>query len=118
MAYQVGYVYHVNSFAQVSPAKGKFGICVCVAEGYFLAINTDDRAMYDCICIKVSEHQQLGQDRYVSCKSPLTIPPGADVQMKYKISKEFTAELIAKIETSQYLTPKQIAAIVGELKTL
>jgi len=81
-------------------------------------INTENRAMYDCIPILVSQHIKLVQDRFVSCKSPLTVPAEAQVTESYKISSEFLKELIAKVETSKFLSKQQKSAILAELKAI
>lgn len=118
MSYEVGCIYHVNSFSEVLPSKGKFGICVSVGRGYFFAINTENRAMYDCILISASDHPQLKIDRYVSCKAPLTVPSTATIEKKYKASETFVRQLIEKVKTSKFLTLEARELITSELGSL
>ncbi len=81
-------------------------------------INTENRVMYDCIPILVSQHSQLVQDRFVSCKSPLTVPRDAVVTESYKVSLDFLISLIAKVEASKFLSKLQKSEIVTDLKTI
>lgn len=115
---KVGYVYHVQSFEKIYPPKGKFGICICASQKYFFAINTANRQHYDCIKIHVSEHPELQQDRYVSCRAPLIPEKGATFQERYKVSKPFIQRLIQKVDESKLLTKKVKNEILPELRSL
>jgi len=63
---RVGDIYLVEN-GDIYPPKKKFSICVCVSEGYFLLINSENRAMYKCTPILKADHSFLSYDSFIGC---------------------------------------------------
>lgn len=63
---RVGDIYLVEN-GDIYPPKKKFSICVCVREGYFLLINSENRTMYKCTPILKVDHSFLSYDSFIGC---------------------------------------------------
>ena len=63
---RVGDIYLIEN-GDIYPPKKKFSICVCVREGYFLLINSENRAMYKCAPILKADHPFLSHDSFIGC---------------------------------------------------
>lgn len=98
---RAGDIYLVEN-GDIYPPKKKFSICVCVREGYFLLINSENRAMYKCTPILKADHSFLNYDSFIGCNRFF----------------RYTAEQIRNAKPCGRLTFKEIRALRDHLETL
>ena len=98
---RVGDIYLVEN-GDIYPPKKKFSICVCVREGYFLLINSENRAMYKCTSILKADHPFLSYDSFIGCNRFF----------------RYTAQQLEKAKYCDRLTHKELIELKAHLEAL
>jgi hypothetical protein len=115
----VGKIYKVKDLP-IFPKKDKFGLCVSVTEKYFLVINSEDRAIYDCIPIPTKGDGSFPyKDSHIGCKNIFTVEPDQIVSKAVgELDDSMITALSTKILSSKFLTQVQITEITNPLSAL
>jgi hypothetical protein len=111
---KVGHIYIVDTVL-TKPPKAKFALCVCVAEGFFVWINTDMRSHgHDQLAIAAGCHDLVVHDSFLDL-SRVVKHPSAELEEAREfpcISNELCAQILAAIEAGLTVLPPRHAAII------
>lgn len=116
MRFYVGSIYHISDLP-IDPKHGKFAVCVCVAPRLFFLINSENRAMYDCIPLpKMESRSFLNHDSYIGCKFLHEADDNQVDGYKGKLTNEELQALVQKIKSSAFLTKIQKDLLVKSIE--
>lgn len=108
---QLGDVYLVLN-DEITPAKQKLSVCVCVAPELFFLINSENRKIYDCVLASKKDNACLKYDSYVSCSRTFAYPSKRLNKKLGRLSPSTLAAIREKVKSSEILEQKVIDAII------
>ena len=118
---KVGHVYIIDTVL-TKPPKAKFAVCVCVANGYFLWINTKAAPHgRDQMALVAGCHQLVTHDSFLDVSRVVAHPPiELDEAREFAcITKEIRDRIIALIDAgTTVLSPRHAALIKANLMAL
>ena len=106
----------INIFDEsIYPAKNIYCACVCVSKNFFLKLNSENRAMYDCIPISKKQRQFYG---FISCSNVFEY---SEEELKKSTIKgnlhfEDIKRIKEKVETSKTIVKMKKEQILCELE--
>jgi hypothetical protein len=111
---KLGHVYIVET-ALTKPPKAKFAICVCVAEGFFVWINTEARqGGRDQLAVVAGCHELVRHDSFLDLSRVVKHQTWEleDAREFPCISAEMARAIIDRVEQGLDLLPPRHAAII------
>ena len=118
---KLGHVYIVDTLL-TKPPKEKYAVCVCIASGYFLWINTNPRP-HNCdqLFLPAGIHELVKHDSYLDISKVVCHPSfELDKAKEFScLSKECCEAIIEFIDAGlEVMVPKHAALIRSNLITL
>ncbi len=111
---KVGHVYIVNTVL-TKPPKAKFALCVCVAHGFFVWINTNAaRHGKDQLDLPAGSHPLVRHDSFLDL-SRVVVHPNMELEEAREfpcISRDLRDRIIDAIEAGLVVLPARHAAIM------
>jgi hypothetical protein len=100
----------------ITPQKRKCHVCI-TDDGQFFLINTENRAMYDCVPIFAKHYPFLqGTDRFVSCSRLFKYtPPHGVADNQCPLRRKDVEAIRDKVENSKVLEQENIDKILRSL---
>ena len=118
---KLGHIYIVDTVL-TKPPKEKFALCVCVADGLFIWINTDAAPHgRDQLPLATGCHKLITHDSHMDLSRIVKHPEWEldDAREFHCISQEMCAEIIARIDAGlDVLAPRHAALIRQNLDSL
>lgn len=116
MSCRVGDIVYISGLP-IYPAKGKYAVCVKTAPNRFLLINSENRAIYDCIALQKKANRPFPKhDSFIGCKN---IFEATDDQISSIHGCADDSELkaiLVKIKNSPYIPKVQKNPVVEALE--
>jgi hypothetical protein len=113
---KLGHVYIVHTVLS-KPAKDKFAICVCVAEGYFVWINTKAAPHgRDQLPIQAGSHELVTHDSHVDL-SKIFRHPDREIEEAKEfacISPELCDAILKRVDAGLDVLPPRHAEIIRD----
>jgi len=109
--------YVANVEGIVPHRKTKHCVCVSVAKGKYMMINTQHGESYDDFLIRASDYDFLmGEDRFLSCVRPFSLSSGRLIRKVGALSVADTHRLADKVIRSKTIPKPDRDTIIGELQ--
>lgn len=113
---KLGHIYIINTVLS-KPPKEKYAVCVCVADQFFIWINTEPRPhAHDQLPLLTGCHELVKHDSYVDCSKIFRHPDFEldDAKEFARISDDLCKQIIAFIENGVEVLPQNHADLILE----
>ena len=107
----------INVSKKIPYRNTKHCVCISVAKGKCLLINTENRQIYEEIKINSSDYEFLnGVDRYIACSQIFEFSEDDIIQRVGDIKYEDMLKIIENLRKTKEITPIERNFIVSELE--
>lgn len=116
MPLRVGDIVHITGLLSAHPDKGKYCVCITVGPNQFLLVNTENRAMYDCIPFDKKGRDFPRHDSFIGCKNIFTAETEQIESQHGLVDDAELATIRDKIRNSPFIPKVQIDPIVAAIE--